>query len=147
MLFDWRVLEQRQVCKIPSIWASKCFRACANARLKLSCAFAKYQKGLCSLYYPLILLADSEGPDQTARMHRLIWAFAVHSCPKTFSHGAALIRILKAGAHHSLQNNINAQKIIWSASAFTQWRPSYPWLCIECPVDRLIRLRACAGWP
>ena len=27
------------------------------------------------------LLADSEGPDQTVRMRRLIWAFAVHiSC-------------------------------------------------------------------
>ena len=26
---------------------------------------------------PMILLADSEGPDQTARMRRLIWAFAV----------------------------------------------------------------------
>ena len=25
----------------------------------------------------MILLVDSEGPDQTARMHSLIWAFAV----------------------------------------------------------------------
>ena len=31
----------------------------------------------------MILLADSEGPDQTARMRRLIWAFAVRICPKT----------------------------------------------------------------
>ena len=31
----------------------------------------------------MILLADSEGPDQTARMRRLIWAFAVSICPKT----------------------------------------------------------------
>ena len=30
----------------------------------------------------MILLADSEGPDQTARMRRLIWAFAVRKCPK-----------------------------------------------------------------
>ena len=30
----------------------------------------------------MILLADSEGPDQTARMRRLIWAFIVHICPK-----------------------------------------------------------------
>ena len=28
------------------------------------------------------LLADSKGPDQTARMRRLIWAFAVRICPK-----------------------------------------------------------------
>ena len=31
----------------------------------------------------MILLADSEGPDQTARMRRLIWAFAVRICPET----------------------------------------------------------------
>ena len=31
----------------------------------------------------MILLADSEGPDQTARMRRLIWAFAFRICPKT----------------------------------------------------------------
>ena len=30
----------------------------------------------------MILLADSEGPDQTARMRRLIWAFPVRLCPK-----------------------------------------------------------------
>ena len=28
------------------------------------------------------LLADSEGPDQTVRMRRLIWAFAVHISQK-----------------------------------------------------------------
>ena len=31
----------------------------------------------------MILLADSEGPDQTARMRSLIWAIAVRICPKT----------------------------------------------------------------
>ena len=31
----------------------------------------------------MILLADSEGPDQTARMRRLLWAFAVRICPRT----------------------------------------------------------------
>ena len=30
-------------------------------------------------------LVDSEGSDQTARMRRLIWAFAVRICPKTRS--------------------------------------------------------------
>ena len=30
----------------------------------------------------MILLADSGGPDQTARIRRLIWAFAVRICPK-----------------------------------------------------------------
>ena len=32
------------------------------------------------LQYPMILLADREGPDQTARMRRLTWAFAVCIC-------------------------------------------------------------------
>ena len=31
----------------------------------------------------MILLVDSEGPDQTARMRSLIWAFTVRLCPKT----------------------------------------------------------------
>ena len=29
------------------------------------------------------MLADGEGPEQTARMGSLIWAFAVRICPKT----------------------------------------------------------------
>ena len=33
-----------------------------------------------------ILLANSKGPDQTARMRSLIWAFAVRICPKTCFH-------------------------------------------------------------
>ena len=36
----------------------------------------------------MILLADNEGPDQTARMRRLIWAFAVCIFPDAFSQGA-----------------------------------------------------------
>ena len=34
---------------------------------------------LCSIQW----LADSEGPDQNARMRRLIWAFALRLSPKT----------------------------------------------------------------
>ena len=37
----------------------------------------------CILQYPTILLADSGGPDQTARIRRLIWTFAVRIFPKT----------------------------------------------------------------
>ena len=33
--------------------------------------------------YPMILYADSKGPDQAVRMRRLIWVFAVGICPKT----------------------------------------------------------------
>ena len=35
------------------------------------------------LLCPTTLLVDIKGPDQTAWMHRLIWAFAVRICPKT----------------------------------------------------------------
>ena len=31
----------------------------------------------------MVLLADSEGPDQIAWMRRLIWAFAIRICSKT----------------------------------------------------------------
>ena len=41
------------------------------------------------LEYPTILLADSEDPDQAAWIHKLIWAFAVRICQKTFSHAVA----------------------------------------------------------
>ena len=37
----------------------------------------------------MILLVNSEGPDQTAWMHRLIWAFAVCIPKDTFAHGVA----------------------------------------------------------
>ena len=45
---------------------------------------------LCILHYPMILQANSEGPDQTARMRSLIWAFSVRICPEgTSSHDTA----------------------------------------------------------
>ena len=45
------------------------------------------------LWYPMILLAYSEGLDQTAQMHRLSWAFAVYMPEDTFSHAAAHIEL------------------------------------------------------
>ena len=43
------------------------------------------------LLYPMILLMDSEVPDQTAWMQRLIWAFPVSIMPRdTFLHGAKI---------------------------------------------------------
>ena len=38
--------------------------------------------------YPIILFADSEGPDQTAWMRRLIWAFTVCICLVFAWHGS-----------------------------------------------------------
>ena len=40
-------------------------------------------KLLILLWIPMILFVDSEGPDQTVRMRRLILAFVVLICPKT----------------------------------------------------------------
>ena len=50
-------------------------------KFRSSCACAKYHPGICSPLV-MILFADSKGPDQTARMRRLIWAFSVRICPK-----------------------------------------------------------------
>ena len=38
----------------------------------------------------MILLADNEGPDQTARMRRLIWAFVIRVYSQTRFHMAWL---------------------------------------------------------
>ena len=43
----------------------------------------------------MILLADSEGPDQTARVCSLIWAFAVRILQEdTFSRGTTQVMFL-----------------------------------------------------
>ena len=44
-----------------------------------------------TFYCNMILFVDRESPDQTARMRRVIWAFAVRICPKTCLHMARLI--------------------------------------------------------
>ena len=51
-------------------------------------AHAQYRLGICTpviqsvvQMYPMILLADNDGPGQTAQMRRLIWVFAARICP------------------------------------------------------------------
>ena len=45
-----------------------------------------------SVWYPIMLLADTKSPDQTARMRRLILAFAVRACSEgIFSLGATQV--------------------------------------------------------
>ena len=56
------------------------------------------------LLYPIILSADSEGPDSIVRTRRLTWVFAVGD---TFSHCAAHITILGVC---SFSNNIAANE-------------------------------------
>ena len=78
------------------IWARKaktCLRACAKCADSHHPAHAQGFE-LYILWYPMILLADREGPDQTARMRRLIWALAVRICPKTCFRNARPIRSL-----------------------------------------------------
>ena len=59
-----------------------------KCRFRSSCTCAKYHLGLCSPFIHSVVSSDSvipdrDGPDQTVQMHRLIWAFATHICPKT----------------------------------------------------------------
>ena len=91
---------------------AKCHRACAK------CADSHYQvhaQRLIRVFalhwymlwhrYQMILLADSEGPDQTERMRSLVWAFICPHMPKdTFLHDAAHLyfsRIVHHRMHHS----------------------------------------------
>ena len=60
--------------------AKKCLRACSKCAIQIIRAFALLSP---IQYYPMNLLADSDGSDQTARKCRLIWAFAVRNWPKT----------------------------------------------------------------
>ena len=61
------------------------FKHVKMCRFRSSCACAKYHPGLCTPFLHSVVSknAVSEGTDQTARMCRLIWAFAVRICPKT----------------------------------------------------------------
>ena len=77
----------------------KCLRACAKCvdshhhglhTLKVSSGLLLSIHLLSSIQ--MILLADREGPDQTALERRLIWAFSVRMCSEgTFSLGTTYI--------------------------------------------------------
>ena len=59
------------------------FELAQNAHIQIhltrtQCLIRAFALNWYILLCPMILLADSEGSDQTARMRRLIWAFAVH---------------------------------------------------------------------
>ena len=64
----------------------KCsFELVQNAQIQVHPTHAKSLIRAFALHWyillcPIIMLAD--GPDQTARMHRLVWVFAVRICPK-----------------------------------------------------------------
>ena len=51
------------------------------------------------LQYPMILKADSDGPDETAPLHRLISSFALHLNPKTLFRMAKPTVILETSTY------------------------------------------------
>ena len=64
------------------------FKRAQKAQIKIILRMPNVSRGPFALHsyilvYPWILLTDSEGPDQTARLRSLIWTFAVRICPKT----------------------------------------------------------------
>ena len=72
----------------------KCLRTCAKCEDSDHLAYAQsIIRALalqpCILYYPVILLSDSEGPDQTAHPRSLIWAITVRTLPEGSSLGGA----------------------------------------------------------
>ena len=88
---NWTLLNSENTLFSWCVWNRNVIRL-DHAKLKglfqhmcsifwLSCSLASSCRGLCLPLihspYPTILYTDSEGPDQTARRRRLIWAFAV----------------------------------------------------------------------
>ena len=68
--------------------AKKCLRSCAKCAYSHHLAHAQSLIRAFALHwnilqYQMILFSDNEGPDQAARMRRLIWAFADRICPQT----------------------------------------------------------------
>ena len=62
----------------------------------------------------MILLVDSEGPDQTVQMHRLIWAFSVRIYLKTCFYTAWHIYKLMKYRKISVKYNAYFQKVMFS---------------------------------
>ena len=67
--------------------AKTCLRAVQNVRIHVILPRRKCSSGhllstetLYSIQW--FYLADCEGPDQTAQMRRLVWAFTIRICPK-----------------------------------------------------------------
>ena len=73
----------------------------------------------------MILLADSEGPDQTARMRSPIWAFAVRICPNTYFRNPRP----KWSGHSVFVYMIEAISLYWNPYVFiSNWSQRQPLL-------------------
>ena len=71
--------------------------------------------------YPMLLLAESKGPDQTAWMHMLILGFAVRTCSKVY---------LRMTRPNNVANNTRKKK-----KTNTGLYLIFYWTSVSVPVD------------
>ena len=101
----------------------------------------------------MILLADSLGPDQTARMPRLVWAFTVPICTKTGFHIVLLIYWSALQIYAPSHNKTYKKTCTTSKDSDQPVHPSsmarvliHPWT-VEGTFDQQIDLWCrCTGW-
>ena len=90
------------------------------------------------LSYQMILVPDREDPDQTAQMCRLIWAFAVCICWRTFLHGKAHMCITEMfywqgrGPHVDWTHVCNSELHHNYPLTLVLLNPDIPCLCKQC---------------
>ena len=112
-----------------SIKVPSSLRECIEMRIfRSSCACVKYHPDLCPPFIhsvsQMILLADTEVPDQTARMRALISAFAVRICPKTN------FRMAQSIWYHFSRDSF-AYKIRLTQTVSYRLEHKEPWLLIN----------------
>ena len=82
---NWRPLIVHYLDRIK--WKKSAFEHVQMHRCRSFCTWTSFISSFALhsyiLSYPMILLADSEGPDQTVWMWELIWALAACICSKT----------------------------------------------------------------
>ena len=99
---------------------------------------------------PYIVCANSEGCSKTMRMHRLTWAFAVHPCDVTFSHGLACL------CWYCIMSQLMTKPTKWlfsqrrlrsESSLCAQWvAKDYAFFMCLWTAKTLIRLGGCSGY-
>ena len=81
----------------------------------------------------MILLAASGGPGQTARMRRLIWAFAVSICSKISFRMARPIRRLIAAEMYNMVHIIGRVVSLLFSLSVTNYGNSYDVVSVSLP--------------
>ena len=101
----WAHQAKNVPCNKCKMWGFTSSCTCAKSHLSNCSSFGH------SFYYPVILLADSEGPYQTVQMCRLIWAFAACIYLKT-----------RAKSHQSICSPF-IHSVVSNDSVSGHWRP------------------------